>query len=281
MKKRGLGKGLAALIDNNIDENITITNNNPIFLSLAEIKPNKNQPRKIFDKQKLEELSQSIKEHGLIQPIIVKKMSTYYQIIAGERRYKASKMAGLEKIPVIIKDYDPKKILEIALIENIQRENLNPIEEANCYDKLINTLKITQEKLANKLGKSRSSITNTLRLLKLTKEIQDLIIENKLSQGHARCLITIDDFEKQNFIAKQIIKYNYSVRETENYIKNLNNNKPQKSKTKQNKFSSFEDNFKDTLGTKVNIKNGKKKGKIEIEYYSEEDFERIYNLICK
>ncbi|HAN09098.1 MAG TPA: chromosome partitioning protein ParB [Clostridiales bacterium] len=279
--KKGLGKGIAALIENNIDVEPKET---IINLNIDDIKPNKNQPRKIFDEDKLNELADSIKEHGIIQPIIVKKMSSHYQIVAGERRYKASQIAGLKEIPSIVKNYNPKETMQIALIENIQRENLNALEEAEAYHKLIEALDITQEEMAVKIGKSRSVVANTLRLLKLSDKVKMYLLEKNLSSAHARTIVNIEDHNLQEKVADMIIDKNLSVRQTEEYVKTIFDKNKKKSFVKTNKSSTYneiEETIKNTLGTKITIIKGKTKGKIEIEYYSDDDLQRIVDIICK
>ncbi|HBY20594.1 MAG: chromosome partitioning protein ParB [Clostridiales bacterium GWE2_32_10] len=281
--KKGLGKGLAALIENNIDGNSNAEGEVILNLNIDEIRTNKNQPRKNFDEDKLNELADSIKEHGIIQPIIVKKMVNYYQIVAGERRYRASQIAGLKEIPAIVKDYNPKEMMEIALIENIQRENLNPLEEAEAYQNLLDTLNIKQEELAIKIGKSRSVIANTLRLLKLNDKVKMYLVEKTLSNAHARTIVNIEDHELQEKVADIIIDKNMSVRQTEEYVKTLFEQKPTKISQKPQKSSTYkivEENLKNSLGTKIVIKPGKNKSKIEIEYYNDDDLERIVGIIC-
>lgn len=283
--KKGLGKGLAALIENNIDESSNIDSDEFVVkLNIEEVVQNKNQPRKNFDEDKLNELADSIREHGVIQPIIVKKMANNYQIIAGERRFRASKLAGLSEIPAIVKDYNPKEIMEIALIENIQRENLNPIEEAEAYQKLIDALKVTHDELSRKVGKSRTVITNSLRLLKLSDKVKAYVVENKIPGAAARSILSLETPVAQDALADIIIEKGLSVREIEAYVQNRNastTTKTSKRSKSSNKFKSIEDDLKNSLGTKVIIKQGNKKGKIEIEYYNDDDLERIIGMILK
>lgn len=278
MAKRGLGKGLSALISDLPEENIDIRVQ---MIPINEIEPNKEQPRKIFNEKKMEELSQSIKEHGIIQPLIVKKQKHYYVIVAGERRWRAARMAGLSEVPVLIQEYTTNEAMEISLIENIQRQDLNPIEEAKAFEALINTFSLKQDEVAKRVGKSRSSIANTLRLLQLDESIQDLLIQQLLSEGHARALLSLSDKVSQLLVVEKILKDNLSVRETEKMVKDLLE-KPKKKKRNEELspiYREIENKMKQILGTKVQISKGKKKGKIEIEYYSNNDLERILYLI--
>jgi len=274
--KRGLGKGLSALISSEMSEENQIK-----MISINSIEPNKEQPRKYFDEDKLEELASSIKEHGIIQPLIVKQEEDYYVIVAGERRWRAARLAGLKEIPVIIQDYTTKELMEISLIENIQREDLNAIEEAKAYETLMNQFSLTQEELAGRIGKSRPAIANTLRLLQLDEKIQELIIQGQITEGHGRAILRLPDKEAQLALAKKIIKDHLSVRETEKKVDEMLK-KPKKKTIKDEKeviYKEIEDKIKNILGTKVQITRGKKKGKIEIEYYNENDLERILYLL--
>lgn len=276
MAKRGLGKGLSALISSEMSEENQIK-----MISINSIEPNKEQPRKYFDEDKLEELASSIKEHGIIQPLIVKQEEDYYVIVAGERRWRAARLAGLKEIPVIIQDYTTKELMEISLIENIQREDLNAIEEAKAYETLMNQFSLTQEELAGRIGKSRPAIANTLRLLQLDEKIQELIIQGQITEGHGRAILRLPDKEAQLALAKKIIKDHLSVRETEKKVDEMLK-KPKKKTIKDEKeviYKEIEDKIKNILGTKVQITRGKKKGKIEIEYYNENDLERILYLL--
>ncbi len=279
--KRGLGKGLSALIPETEEKE-----NNSIEISIEEIHPNQYQPRKEFDQEKLKELAASIQEHGIIQPIVVTSMEKGYQIIIGERRWRAAHMCGLKTIPAIVKEFSKQEIMEIALIENLQREDLNSIEEANAYRQLIDEFSLTQDDLAIRLGKSRSFIANTLRLLTLSKNIQQLIKDNKLSSGHGRALLSMENNEIRNLLAKKVVEEKLSVRELERLTRDLKNKNQGKNKRKQKQKSikspiilELEENLQKTLGTKVNIMNKSKRGKIEIEYYSNEDLERILEII--
>ncbi|NLM13229.1 MAG: ParB/RepB/Spo0J family partition protein [Epulopiscium sp.] len=251
------------------------------MVPINEIEPNKEQPRKNFDEEKMEELSQSIKEHGIIQPLIVKKQGNFYVIVAGERRWRAARMAGLDEVPVIIQDYSNDEVMEISLIENLQRQDLNPIEEAKAFETLINAFSLKQEEVAKRVGKSRSAIANTLRLLQLDESIQELLIEGRISEGHARALLTLPKKADQILVVDKILKDNISVRETEKLVKEILE-KPKKKKKKETIspiIKDIENKMKQILGTKVQITKGRKKGKIEIEYYSDEDLERILYLI--
>jgi ParB family chromosome partitioning protein len=283
-KKRGLGKGLSALIpDEPFEDVLEEDKNNIVDLDIDLIKPNKEQPRKNFDKDALEELKESIQNYGVIQPIIVRKINKGYEIIAGERRWKAAKMASIKKIPCIVKNVEEFEGMKLSLIENLQRENLNPVEEAIAFKGLIDNYNITQEELSVAVGKSRPYITNSLRLLNLDSDILLSISDGKISSGHGRALLSIEDKKIQNEIAKNIIEKKLNVRETENIVNTVKNKKNSvKKSNKEDPFiSEARDKFMKKLGTKVVIKHGKNKGKIEIEYYSPEDFERIMDIIIK
>lgn len=290
---KGLGKGLNTLIPENIEatpkqkvEKVVVKEPGEVKLKISKIEPNREQPRKVFDEDALMELSESIKQYGLIQPIVVKKRDDYYEIVAGERRWRASKMAGLKEVPVVIKDYTEQEIVEIALIENIQREDLNPIEEAVAYQKLIQELKLKQDEVAEKVSKSRTAITNSMRLLKLDQRVQQMLIDEMISEGHGRALLPITDPEEQFTLAMKVFDEKLSVRETEKLIKKLQEEKnspiKQEEETKDVSFiyKSLEEKLKRTLGTKVEIKNkANNTGKIEIEYYSMDELERIVELM--
>lgn len=278
--KKGLGKGLDALISsaNNLDESV----NGVLEIKINDVEPNSNQPRKIFDQEKLEALAESIKDHGVVQPIIVRKVDSRYIIIAGERRWRASKLAGLKTIPVIIKDISSKEVMEIALIENIQREDLNPVEEAEAYQKLMDEYKLTQEEVARVVGKSRAAVANSVRLLSLTNEIKEMLIDGRLTSGHARTLITISDESRQSELAKEIVDKSLNVRETEKLASNENKNDSSKNKNIKEKniiISDIEEKLRIGYGTKVNLLRGKSKGKIVIEYYSNDEFERLVDVL--
>ena len=289
--KGGLGKGLEALFPSNVD--ITTLSGNVsretsekiIEMKINEIEPDINQPRKVFDDEKLQELSESIKEHGVLQPIIVTKKEDYYQIIAGERRWRASKKAGLKTIPVIVRDYDEKKIREVSLIENLQRQDLNALDTAKAIKELMEEHCLTQEQLAKTLGKSRSSIANTLRILNLDERVQDMVQEGKLSEGHARTLASIESPQKQYKLAMDIINLDLSVRETENKAKEEKKEKKKKTVKKSKLeiiYKDLENRLKNALGTKVAFKpQTKSKGKIVIDYYNDEELERILSLLEK
>ena len=284
-KNSGLGRGLGALLGESaksMNETAPSSENQVIDLKITELEPGKSQPRKSFDQEKIAELAKSIQEYGIVQPIIVKKKENgYYQIIAGERRWRAARSIGLKKVPVIIRDYQDEKILEIALIENLQREDLNPIEEALGYRQLMDELSYTQEELSLKLGKSRPQITNTLRLLGLSDQVQKLIIQKELSNGHGRCLLAVSDPKTQLEVAQIFIDKGFSVRNAENYVKKLNTAKPKEEiKDKQDIVCmEIEHSLSNLLGTKVHVMKNKSKGKIEIEYYNKEDLERILQII--
>ncbi len=289
-KKRGLGNGLDSLIPPDEEKKEVIKSVNEIDINKVE--PNKKQPRKNFNEDALNELSESIKQRGVIEPIIVKKTkNNFYTIVAGERRWRAAKLAGLKKVPVVIRDYTSQEVMEIALIENIQREDLNPIEESEAYDSLIKEYNLTQDQVAEKVSKSRTAVTNSLRLLKLDTRVREMLIEDKIKNGHARALLAIKDPELQYNTAVEIFDENMSVRETEKYVKRVieksdNNVKPKKKTPLESSndivYRNFENKLKESIGTKVSIKNKKdNKGKIEIDYYNKEDFERIMEILMK
>lgn len=293
--KKGLGKGLGALIPEGpeapvqtkvIEKKVVIKEPSEVKLKINEVEPNREQPRQKFDEDALIELAESIKQYGILQPLLVQKRDKYYEIIAGERRWRAAKIAGLKEVPVVIKDYTEQELVEVALIENIQREDLNAIEEAQAYQKLINDYKLKQDELAERVSKSRSAITNSMRLLKLNPQVQKMLIDDMISSGHARTLLAIDDQELQYTVALKVFDEKMSVRDLEKYIKNMN--KPEKNKqapaTPNNDFiyRDIEDKLKTVVGTKVVIHNkDNNKGKIEIDYYSKEEFERIIEILNK
>jgi len=277
MKKSGLGKGLGALIRENEQE----VNSSVTELKITELEANQNQPRRFFDDQALQELSGSIKEHGVVQPIIVRKVDESYQIVAGERRWRAARLAGLKTVPVVIKDYSNVQVMEIALIENLQRQDLNSIEEALAYKSLIEEHDMTQEEISEKIGKSRSAIANTLRLLNLPEEIKNLVVHGKISAGHARALLAIDDKKKQLEIAQKVIDQQLNVRDIEKLVMQKDAKEEKKEVKKDVEIIDIEDRLKKVLSTKVNIIHKKNKGKIEIEYYSNDDLERILELLQK
>lgn len=289
-KNRGLGKGLGALLPELDDDNLSAQTAIKIHLII----PNPYQPRKEFSDEKLAELSESIKIHGIIQPLLVRERDAQYQLIAGERRLRAAKLAGLHEVPVVVKDLTDQSMMEIALVENLQRENLNPIEEAEAYHRLMNEFQLTQDELAKKVGKSRSAIANILRLLNLPIELQKDLSSGILTMGHARALLGLTSIEVQKEIWNQIQQQQLSVRETEELIRKLNdpsNFKPESVVSRETKkitpsvferdpnVLEAEDELQQALGTKVNIKMTGAGGRIEIEYYSSEEFERIYEKI--
>lgn len=280
-KKTGLGKGLDALFSTNlvVNEEEKIQEGEVIQkIKLINIEPNREQPRKIFDEEGLEELANSIKEYGIIQPIIVTKKEDYYQIVAGERRWRAAKKAGLTEIPVIVREYDEKQNSEIALIENIQRKDLNPIEKARGIKKLMEDFNFTQQEVADKLGFSRSAIANTVRILNLDERVIELALEGKLTEGHCRALMSIQDNDKQYTMALHMIENGSSVRDAENKMKTT-----KKMKKKDEKYEAIyrdiEDTFRGFFGTKVKVDAKQRSGKIIIEYSSNDDLERILGLI--
>lgn len=282
MSKKGLGKGLGALISAANDE--VKENKGVVELKINEIEPNNNQPRKKFDDEKLNMLSESIKKHGVVQPIIVKKEDNTYRIVAGERRWRAARMAGLKSIPVIIKELTNKQVMEIALIENLQREDLNPIEEAEAFEKLINEYNLTQEELSESIGRSRSAISNTIRLLGLSEKVKNCLINQEITSGHARAILSIEDKNLQEKVCDEIIEKNYTVRQTESLVKKyLNESKKANNENKGNNNSEelikIEENLQGIFGTKVRLVSNNKKGKIMIEYYSEEELDRLLTLI--
>lgn len=297
--KRGLGKGIDALIpETEKSKSTQETNTKEIIkevikevdtVDINKIEPSGNQPRKNFNEDSIHELADSIEQHGLIEPLIVQKGDNdFYTIIAGERRWRAAKIAGLKDIPVVIKDYTPQEVMEIALIENLQREDLNPIEEAEAFKRLIDEYHLKQDEVAEKISKSRAAVTNSLRLLKLDERVRRMLIEDKIKSGHARTLLAIEDGDEQYDIAMRIFDEKLSVRETEKLIKNIlnkdNNKKNVQEINEQQKivYRQYEERLKDHMGTKVKINhkaNGK--GKIEIEYYSENEFERLFEIMTK
>ncbi len=284
--KRGLGKGLSALIGDKpiveelLQNNIVPDDNRIEYIPLSKIITRDDQPRKQFSKESLKELSKSIEIHGVIQPIIVRRKEGKYEIVAGERRYRASMLAGLKEIACMVKDMDIENASKLALIENIQREDLNPIEEALAYKHLVEEFDLKQEEISNTLGKSRTYITNTMRLLNLDDKIINYIHDGKLSSGHGKVLLGIKDLDEQVKLAEKIIDFNLNVRDTETEVKKKKNKtKTDDKASKEPHILDLEDNLMRALGTKVNLNIGSKKGKIEIEYYGEEDLERIYDLL--
>jgi ParB family chromosome partitioning protein len=276
-KKHGLGKGLGALIpeveSDAPDKEVCIVNINLI-------KANNSQPRKYFDEEKILQLAESIKEHGVIQPIVLRKENDVYVIVAGERRWRAAKSIGLKEMPAVVMELTDKQVLEISLIENIQREDLNPIEEAIAYKKLIEEFSLTQEILSVRVGKSRTAITNTLRLLNLDTRVQDYLIDGVISEGHGRALLAIVDKELQYKLAQTIIDEGLSVRDIERLIKNSDKIPAKNEKIRLNPFySDIKNRLENHFGTKVSVSNKSNKGRIEIEYYSEDDLQRILDII--
>lgn len=294
-KAKGLGKGLDAMLPKKIEkpkektekkeeENVS----RETLVKISSIEPNREQPRKKFNEDALHDLADSIKQYGVLQPLLLQKKGKYYEIIAGERRWRAARLAGLKEVPAIIKEFSSQEIIEVALIENIQREDLNPIEEAQAYKKLISDFKLKQDEIAERVSKSRTAITNSMRLLKLCPEVQEMLIDDIISSGHARALIPIEDVELQKKIANEVMDKSLSVRETETLVRKLLSDDPEKEKSKEKQkdkktellYKSLEDKIKSIMGTKVSIqKKSKNKGKIEIEYYSDEDLNRIYDLL--
>lgn len=280
-KKTGLGKGLDALFSSNlvVNEEEKIQEGEVIQkLKIINIEPNREQPRRIFDEEALEDLANSIKEYGIIQPIIVTKKDDYYQIVAGERRWRAAKKAGLSEIPVIVRDYDERRNSEIALIENIQRQDLNPIEKARGIKKLMEDYNFTQQEIADKLGFSRSAIANTVRILNLDERVINLALEGKLTEGHCKALMAVQDGDKQYSMALYMIESGDSVREAESKMK-LRKTMKKKDERYEAVYRDIEDTFRGFFGTKVKVDAKQRKGKIIIEYSSNDDLERILGLI--
>lgn len=290
-KKGGLGKGLDSLITNKVGTLGTVEtvrkpepDKDVVFVKTAKIEPNRKQPRRSFEEDSLIELSESLKQYGVLQPLLVQDKKDYYEIIAGERRWRAAKIAGLKEIPVIIKKLTEQETVEISLIENIQRENLNPIEEAMAFKRLLKEFNMKQDEVAERVSKSRTAVTNSIRLLKLDERVQQMVIEDLISSGHARALLAIEDNEKQYIIAQKIFDEKLSVRETEKLIKKLQKEKTELSKKPREDsrifvYEDIEQKLKAIMGTKVAIRQkDKEKGKIEIEYYSDNELERILEL---
>ena len=298
-RKSALGKGLDSLITDKVGMNkqpetktATPKKNEKtiegILVNINKIEPNREQPRKNFDEDALLELSESIKQFGMLQPLLVKEKDGYYEIIAGERRWRAAKMANLKEVPVIIKKLSDQEMVEISLIENIQRENLNPIEEAIAYKRLLTEFKLKQDEIAERVSKSRTAVTNSMRLLKLNEKVQQMVIDDMISTGHARALLGIENLEKQYVVAQKIFDEKLSVRETEKLVKKLQQEKEKTTPEKENKLDptltaichDLEEKMKTIFGTKVAInQKDNKKGKIEIEYYSMEELDRIMDLL--
>ena len=269
------------------DTSLTPTEDQAVMVPINKVEPNKEQPRKHFNEDALLELSESIKQMGIIQPIVVQDRNSYYEIIAGERRWRAAKQAGLKKIPVIIKNYTEQEIVEISLIENIQREDLNPIEEAFAYKRLLEEFNLKQDEVAERVSKSRTAVTNSIRLLKLNEKVQQMVIDDMIQTGHARALLGIEDLEKQYNMAQKVFDEKLSVRETEKLVKKVQKEKEEVEKTKMDKqleivYQDLEEKMKQILGTKVSINaKDENKGKIEIEYYNKEDLDRLIDMILE
>lgn len=296
-KKGGLGKGLDSLIADKVNKpavNVaSISEKNEkavdgVLVNINKVEPNREQPRKNFDEDALVELSESVKQFGVLQPLLVQDKKDYFEIIAGERRWRAAKMAGLKEVPVIVKELSDLEVVEISLIENIQRENLNPIEEAFAYKRLLTEFNLKQDEVAERVSKSRTAVTNSMRLLKLNEKVQQMVIEDMITTGHARALLGIEDSEKQYILAQKIFDEKLSVRETEKLVKKIQQGKENTSDEKAAKpdpkmeaiYQDLEENMKTILGTKVAInRKDENKGKIEIEYYSVDELDRIIDLI--
>ncbi len=287
--KRGLGKGLDSLIPNSVDtkepsQDVNKAVSPDTIVDINKLEPNRKQPRKNFDQESLLELSESIKQHGLIQPILVQDRGTFYEIVAGERRWRASKLAGLKEVPVIIRNFTEQEIVEIALIENLQRQDLNPIEEAMAYKRLMTEFNLKQDEVAERVSKNRATIANSIRLLKLSENVQQMVIDRDISEGHARAILSVENPDEQYKIALKIFNDKMSVRDVEKYIKNLN--KPPKEIKAVNEtliaiYNKLEEELKEKLGTKVSItsKGDDGSGKLEIEFYNHDDLERITDLL--
>ena len=298
MAARGLGKGLDSLIPNALGETKTkketaaksktetTEGEEPqTLVKITKVEPNREQPRKNFDEDALQELAVSIKQFGLLQPILVQDRKDYYEIIAGERRWRAAKLAGLKEVPVIIRNYTEQEIVEISLIENIQREDLNPIEEAQAYKRLLTEFNLKQDEVAERVSKSRAAVTNSIRLLKLNEEVQRMVVDEMISTGHARALLAVENPEEQYNLAQRIFDEKLSVRDVEKLVKNLH--KPAKlkkvdDKTMQVIYQDIEEKLKQKLGRKVTVTSkGEGSGKIEIEFYNHEDLDRLLDVLNK
>lgn len=292
IKKGGLGKGLDSMIPDKIGKvsREQAAAKADTMLDITKVEPNRQQPRKNFDEDSLLELSESIKQFGVLQPLLVQDRKTYYEIIAGERRWRAAKLAGLKKVPVIIRDYSEQEIIEISLIENIQREDLNPIEEALAYKRLLTEFHLKQDEIAERVAKSRTAVTNSMRLLKLNEKVQQMLIDDMISTGHARALLALEDAEQQFTLAQRIFDEKLSVREVERLVKKIQNVPQNEQKGNPELERSFEqmravyhdleEQMKGIFGTKVSINSrNMKKGKIEIEYYSPDELEHIIDMI--
>jgi ParB family transcriptional regulator, chromosome partitioning protein len=298
MAARGLGKGLDSLIPNALGETKTKKETTvksktetteekepQTLVKITKVEPNREQPRKNFDEDALQELADSIKQFGLLQPILVQNRKDYYEIIAGERRWRAAKLAGLKEVPVIIRNYTEQEIVEISLIENIQREDLNPIEEAQAYKRLLTEFHLKQDEVAERVSKSRAAVTNSIRLLKLNEEVQRMVVDEMISTGHARALLAVENPEEQYNLAQRIFDEKLSVRDVEKLVKNLH--KPAKSKKVDDKtmqviYQDIEEKLKQKLGRKVTVTSkGEGSGKIEIEFYNHEDLDRLLDVLNK
>jgi ParB family transcriptional regulator, chromosome partitioning protein len=276
MTRKALGKGLSALLRDR--ESTTESDQRELDVDLLE--PNRFQPRQVFSETKLEELAQSIRTHGFIQPIVVRRAGERYEIIAGERRWRAAQLLGLSRVPVTIKSVSDESLLEVSLIENIQRENLNPIEEAKAYHRLSQEFELTQEQVAQRTGKDRSTVTNFLRLLKLPREVQQMVLEDRLSMGHARAILGIEGAGEQRKLAEETIKYGWSVRQVEKVIAGLKSPaEPQKMRRVDPNVRAATETLERSLGTRVRIVQKGKKGRIEIEFYSQEELQRLYERL--
>lgn len=296
-KRSALGKGIDSMIPGAEKTTKTTTGRKTtkveeepkegiLMMDINKVEPNKDQPRKQFNADRLQELAESIKQHGIVEPLVVVKRDKFYEIVAGERRWRAAKSAGIKEVPVVIKEYTDQQIVEIALIENIQREDLNPIEEARAYEQLIKEYSLKQDEVAEKVSKSRTAITNSLRLLNLDTRVQDMLIDECISSGHARALLAIEDGEEQYELAMQIFDNKLSVRETEKLVKRIKNKgtdkKPKEELRNTEIYSGIEEKLKLHMGTKVTInRKNNTKGKIEIEYYSEDELDRIVTMMTK
>ena len=291
VKRTGLGKGLDSMIPPKAtqravkEDKNTVSKTGETILKINEVEPNKKQPRKFFNEEALQELSDSIKQHGIVQPLVVAKKDDYFEIIAGERRWRAAKLAGLKEVPVIIRNYTEQEIVEISLIENIQREDLNPIEEAQAYKRLLTEFHLKQDEVAERVSKSRAAVTNSIRLLKLNEEVQRMVVDEMISTGHARALLAVENPEEQYNLAQRIFDEKLSVRDVEKLVKNLHKPaKPKKTddKTMQVIYQDIEEKLKQKLGRKVTVTSrGEGSGKIEIEFYNHEDLDRLLDVLNK
>lgn len=296
VKKSGLGKGLGKGLDSLIPDKVGVVEvkdeikKDEIVVNINKVEPNREQPRKKFDEDSLLELSESIKQFGVLQPLLVQEKENYYEIVAGERRWRAAKLAGIKEIPIIVKNLTPQEIVEISLIENIQREDLNPIEEAIAYKRLLTEFNMKQDEVAERVSKSRTAVTNSMRLLKLNEKVQQMVVDEMLTTGHARALLSIEDKEMQHTVAQKIFDEKLSVRETEKLVKKiLKGDNGEKEERKKNNeefeklkviYKDIEEKMKQTLGTKVMIQpKDKNKGKIEIEYYDINQLEHLFEMI--